>query len=126
MKYEKAADGERHQRPFLNFNARSENRTRTGCPTRPSNVRVYQFRHPSLKRTCRYFAGEAAGLGEAAGEAAGLAEGATAGKEVGEGLGAGDEPSSTTECVPIPGSEKTSARSIKIIAATTVAFSSGF
>ena len=30
------------------MNARSENRTRTGFPTRPSNVRVYQFRHPSL------------------------------------------------------------------------------
>jgi hypothetical protein len=89
-----------------------------------------------LKRTCHYFAGEAAGLGEVAGlaptagevagEAAGLAEGAAAGKEVGEGLGEGDSPSLTTECVPIPGSEKISARSIKIIAATTVAFSSGF
>jgi hypothetical protein len=115
--------------------ARSENRTRTGCPTRPSNVRVYQFRHPSLKRTCNYFAGEAAGLGEAsglaaaagevAGDAAGLAGGAAAGAETGVGVGVA-EPSSTTEWVPIPGSEKISARSIKSTAATTVAFSSGF
>jgi hypothetical protein len=90
---------------FFDFHARSENRTRTGCPTRPSNVRVYQFRHPSLKRTCNYFAGEAAGLGEAsglaaaagevAGEAAGLADGAAAGAETGVGVGAA--PSSTTE-----------------------------
>jgi hypothetical protein len=42
------------------------------------------------------------------------------------GVGCGAAPSSTTERVPIPGSEKTSARNIKIIAATTVAFSSGF
>jgi len=93
-------------------------------------VRVYQFRHPSLKITCHYFAGEAAGLADAAGlaaaegEAAGLAAGAVAGFEA--GVGGGDAPSSTTERVPIPGSEKTSARNIKIIAATTVAFSSGF
>jgi hypothetical protein len=105
-------------------------------------VRVYQFRHPSLKRICRYFEGEAAGLaaglaaavGEAAGlaaglasaagEAAGLAAGAVAGLDAGEGCG--DAPSSTTECVPIPGSEKISASNIKSIAATTVAFSSGF
>jgi hypothetical protein len=101
-----------------------------------------------LKRTYRYFdgvdvgealgfaplaglaaglvvaAGEAAGLAAAAGEAAGLAVGAVAGFEAGDGEG--DAPSSTTECVPIPGSEKTSARNIKSIAATMVAFSSGF
>ena len=117
-------------------------------------MRVYQFRHPSLKRTYHYFAGvgvgealgfaplaglatglaeaaglaaavgEGAGLAAAAGEAAGLAVGAVAGFEAGDGEG--DAPSSTTECDPIPGSEKTSARNIKIIAATTVAFSSGF
>jgi len=83
-----------------------------------------------LKRTCDYFAGEDAGLGEAAGlaaaegEAAGLAVGAAAGFEAGVGCGAA--PSSITERVPIPGSSKISARNIKIIAATTVAFSSGF
>jgi hypothetical protein len=49
-----------------------------------------------------------------------------AGLEAGDGWGVGDRPSSTTEREPIPGSEKTSARSIKITAATTVAFSSGF
>ena len=93
-------------------------------------MRVYQFRHPSLKRTCDYFAGEDAGLAEAAGlaaaegEAAGLAVGAAAGFDA--GVGCGDEPSSTTERVPIPGSEKSNARNIKIAAATTVAFSSGF
>ena len=91
-------------------------------------MRVYQFRHPSLKRFCRYFEGEAAGLAAglaaAVGEAAGLAAGAVAGLDAGEGCG--DAPSSTTECVPIPGSEKISASNIKSIAATTVAFSSGF
>ena len=93
-------------------------------------MRVYQFRHPSLKRTYSYFAGEAAGLAEAeglaaaAGEADGLAAGAVAGFDA--GVGCGDAPSSTTERVPSPGSSKISARSIKIIAATTVAFSSGF
>ena len=120
----------------VNLNARSENRTRTGLPTRPSNVRVYQFRHPSLKRTIYYFAGEAAGeavvsaplagLAAAVGEAAGVAVGVGAGLEPGAGWVGGDALSSTTVCVPIPGSEKISARSIKIIAATTVAFSSGF
>jgi hypothetical protein len=131
MKYEKAAeDLFAISGLSLNLYARSENRTRTGFPTRPSNVRVYQFRHPSLKRTCDYFAGEDAGLGEAAGlaaaegEAAGLAVGAAAGFEAGVGCGAA--PSSITERVPIPGSSKISARNIKIIAATTVAFSSGF
>ena len=69
---------------------------------------------------------EAAGLAAAVGEVAGLAVGAVAGLEAGDGRGEGDEPSSTTERVPIPGSEKTSARNIKIIAATAVAFSSGF
>ena len=97
-------------------------------------MRVYQFRHPSLKRTWRYFegeaaglaaaVGEAAGLASAAGETAGLAAGAVAGLDAGEGCG--DAPSSTTECVPSPGSEKISASNIKSIAATTVAFSSGF
>jgi hypothetical protein len=125
---------------FLEIYARSENRTRTGFPTRPSNVRVYQFRHPSLKRTYHYFAGEAAGevageavvpeplagLAAAVGEAAGVAVGAVAGLEAGDGWVAGDALSSTTDCVPIPGSEKTSAMNIKIIAAITVAFSSGF
>ena len=129
-KNRKAAGVIWRQRPYLNLNARSENRTRTGLPTRPSNVRVYQFRHPSLKRTCHYFAGEAAGLAETAGlaaavgEAAGLAVGAAAGFEA--GVGCGDAPSSITERVPIPGSSKISASNIKIIAATTVAFSSGF
>ena len=30
---------------FLLNGAANENRTHTGCPIRPSNVRVYQFRH---------------------------------------------------------------------------------
>ena len=30
---------------FLNIGAADENRTHTGYPIRPSNVRVYQFRH---------------------------------------------------------------------------------
>ncbi|MEA2695370.1 MAG: hypothetical protein QOJ16_4757 [Acidobacteriota bacterium] len=30
-------------------NAEDRTRTGTGCPTRPSNVRVYQFRHFGLK-----------------------------------------------------------------------------
>jgi hypothetical protein len=83
-----------------------------------------------LKRTCHYFAGEAVGLAEAAGlaAAAGEADGLTVGAVAGfdAGVGCGDAPSSTTERVPIPGSEKSSARNIKIAAATTVAFSSGF
>lgn len=29
--------------------AGDENRTRTGCPTRPSNVRVYHFHHPGTR-----------------------------------------------------------------------------
>ena len=34
----------------VNFNgAGDENRTRTGCPTRPSNVRVYHFHHPGTR-----------------------------------------------------------------------------
>jgi hypothetical protein len=83
-----------------------------------------------LKRTYHYFAGEAAGLAEdaglaaAEGEAVGLAAGAVAGFEA--GVGCGDAPSSITERVPIPGSSKISASNIKINAATTVAFSSGF
>ena len=38
---------EQFRRPVLNFanGARNENRTHTGYPIRPSNVRVYQFRH---------------------------------------------------------------------------------
>jgi hypothetical protein len=89
-----------------------------------------------MKRTIYYFAGEAAGeavapaplagLAAAVGEAAGVAVGAVAGLEAGDGVVEGAALSSTTDCVPIPGSEKISARSIKIIAATTVAFSSGF
>ena len=62
----------------------------------------------------------------AVGEAAGVADGAVAGFDAGDGCVAGLEPSSTTEYVPNPGSEKSSASSIKIIAAITVAFSSGF
>ncbi len=88
---------------------------------------------------CRYFFGEAAGegeafvsdfglsvgLAEAAGEASGEAEGAAAG--AGDETGAGADPlSRTTELVPNPGNEKSSARNIKIAAATIVAFSSGF
>jgi len=69
---------------------------------------------------------EAAGLAAAAGEAVGDAEGAAAGLDAGDGWAAGAEPSLTTEYVPNPGSEKISARSMKIIAALTVAFSSGF
>jgi hypothetical protein len=89
-----------------------------------------------LKRTHHYFAGEAAGeavvpapiagLAAAVGEAAGDAVGAVAGLEAGDGVAEGDALSSTTDCDPIPGSEKISAMSMKIIAATTVAFSSGF
>ena len=30
------------------FGARDENRTHTGIPIRPSNVRVYQFRHSRI------------------------------------------------------------------------------
>ena len=38
-------------RPFnlLTNGARDENRTHTGIPIRPSNVRVYQFRHSRIK-----------------------------------------------------------------------------
>jgi hypothetical protein len=89
-----------------------------------------------LKRTHHYFAGEAAGeavvpaplagLAAAVGEAAGDAVGAAAGMEAGDGVVEGAALSSTTDFVPIPGSEKISAISMKIIAATTVAFSSGF
>ena len=71
-------------------------------------------------------AGLAAGLAEAAGEADGEAVGATAGLVAGEGLVEGLDPSSTTEYVPNPGNEKSKARNINIIAAITVAFSSGF
>lgn len=59
------------------------------------------------------------------GEAVGVAVGTVAGLDAGDGV-AVEEPSSTTDSVPIPGSEKSSARNMKIIAATTVAFSSGF
>ncbi len=69
-------------------------------------------------------AGEAAGLALAFGEASGVAEGAVAGLLA--GTGACGEPSLTTELVPKPGSEKSSARNMKMIAAITVAFSSGF
>jgi len=70
----------------------------------------------------------AAGLAEAAGlgETVGVAEGTVAGLDAGDGWAAGAWPSPTTEYDPNPGSEKISARSIKISAATTVAFSSGF
>jgi hypothetical protein len=73
-----------------------------------------------------YFEGEAvgeaappgAGLADAAGEAPGLA--------VGEGCVVAP-PSRTTELGELnPGKEKSSARNIKMSAATTVAFSSGF
>lgn len=37
--------------------AGNETRTRKGCPTRPSNVRVYQFHHPGT--TGRLYAGKA-------------------------------------------------------------------
>src|SRR5262245_47873575 len=78
------------------------------------------------EKTHYYFAGEAvgeaagdalvsaplAGLAEAAGEAAGDAEGAAAGLVAGVGRGEAG-PLSTTERVPNPGSEKSSARNIK-------------
>jgi hypothetical protein len=100
----------------------------------------------SIQKQCYFFAGEAlaageavveaplaglaeaAGLvaGEAAGDAAGEPEGAAAGFEAGVGCFNGEGPSLTTEEVPKPGMEKSKARNIKIIAATTVAFSSGF
>jgi hypothetical protein len=70
--------------------------------------------------------GEAVGLAEAAGlgEASGVGEGSVAGFDGAEGGGA--PPSLTTDFVPMPGIENISARNIKINAATTVAFSSGF
>ena len=34
------------------FGARDENRTHTGIPIRPSNVRVYQFRHSRIFVAC--------------------------------------------------------------------------
>ncbi len=113
-------------------------------------MRVYQFRHPSLQTLLRkqrhFFAGDAAGealaageavvvaplaglaeaAGLAAGDAAGDAGGAAAGFAAGEGCFIGDAPSLTTDEVPKPGMEKSRARNMKIIAATTVAFSSGF
>jgi hypothetical protein len=77
--------------------------------------------------------GEATGLDEADGEAAGSApptgetEGEAAGLGDGEGWVVAAPPSRTTELGPItPCSEKSSARNIKIAAATIVAFSSGF
>ena len=75
--------------------------------------------------------GEAAGLTEAAGVAVGLtlAAGDAAGLAAGDGDGwaVPAAPSRTTEFGLLnPGKEKSSAINIKIIAATTVAFSSGF
>jgi hypothetical protein len=73
--------------------------------------------------------GEAAGLDVADGEAAGSAPpaGEAAGLGEGEGWVAAPPLSRTTELGSnTPGSEKSSARSINIPAATTVAFSSGF
>jgi hypothetical protein len=72
-------------------------------------------------------ASEAAGNPDAAGEAAG--EVATAGTDaMGEGVGVGVSTGSpTTERPPVtPGNEKINASSINKIAATIVAFSSGF
>ena len=34
---------------FFKSGAEDETRTRTGCPTRPSNVRVYHFHHPGTR-----------------------------------------------------------------------------
>jgi hypothetical protein len=60
-------------------------------------------------------AGDAAGLALASGEAEGATEGAVAGFDDGGGAEAG-APSLTTELVPNPGSEKSSARNIKMTA----------
>ena len=66
-------------------------------------------------------AGEAAGLALAAGETDGLAAGA------GVGTVEAAAPSRTTDFGPLkPGKEKSSAISINVMAAITVAFSSGF
>ena len=35
--------------------ARDENRTHTSCDIRPSNVRVYQFRHLRISKLLDYF-----------------------------------------------------------------------
>ena len=128
-------------------NAEGGTRTPTGCPIRPSNVRVYQFHHfgiikgPDFQISFHFFAGEAeadgeavalasgdeAGLVEAAGDAAGLP--LAAGEAAGLTAGTGGEvtgPLLTTVLTPNPGIEKSKARNIKIAAKTTVAFSSGF
>ncbi len=129
--------------PLVRSGGDGETRTLTACAIRPSNVRVYQFHHiPENENSPPYFfAGEAAGA--AAGFATGLALavglittdgatlGATAGTDAagdGEGDGVVVVPESlTTERGPLtPGNEKSSARNMKVNAATIVAFSSGF
>jgi hypothetical protein len=114
------------EKAYYKKNAEGGTRTPTGCPIRPSNVRVYQFHHFGILISSTY-------LGEAVGEADGAAP-LVAGIE-GEGLADGDgvgwelppSLSLTTELGSLnPGREKISAINIKMIAATTVAFSSGF
>ncbi len=120
-------------------NAEGGTRTPTGCPIRPSNVRVYQFHHFGIGRrdyqTCRYFfAGEAVGEALATGDAAGLAlvagvalaTGVAEGTAAGAGIDAGAAPPLTTVLTPNPGSENRSAKNMNIPASTAVAFSSGF
>jgi hypothetical protein len=124
-------------------NAEGGTRTPTGCPIRPSNVRVYQFHHFGSRNHYYsaiipyFFSGEAtgeadgAGLSEVAGDAAGTAAPAGAGDgAAGLPVGVGwvtDPLSRTTELGPkTPGSENSNASIIKITADTIVAFSSGF
>ena len=38
----------------IQFGARDENRTHTSCDIRPSNVRVYQFRHLRISKLLDY------------------------------------------------------------------------
>ena len=116
------------EKAYYNQNAEGGTRTPTGCPIRPSNVRVYQFHHfGNIDFPYDFY------LGEGAGEAEGTApldvgpEGAGVATGDGEGLLVPPSLSLTTELGALyPGIEKISASIIKMIAATTVAFSSGF
>ena len=60
------------------LSAEGGTRTPTGCPIRPSNVRVYQFHHFGFSENHHCF-GVALAAGDAAGEAAGLLAGLAAG-----------------------------------------------
>jgi hypothetical protein len=110
------------------YNAEGGTRTPTGCPIRPSNVRVYQFHHFGIIDSSHgcYLGAEAGEVDGASPVDAGTeGEGFAAGD--GEGWAAPPSLSLTTELGELnPGMEKISANTIKIMAATTVAFSSGF